>query len=265
MNDEIKKGRKKTKPSDISERYSAVFASRLRELIKEKGITQQELSDGLGGIISRQTINKWTLGTTSPDIISAAAIADYFGVSTDYLLGRTEIKSVDEDIQIACKVTGFSEEAINKIQGELAFDWEEVGNDKHSFDKTKLSRIFECEDFWVMSYYLSELQSDSLEYAYDSSCISFDHIMTASEVLGVDRFFFAAYMGRKMQDYKADKENINMLKLDSLLFNALRKAQNLCYNFDYRNAYCTFDVETWLKILDISEEEYKMLKKKAGD
>lgn len=115
MNDEIKKGRKKTKPSDISERYSSVFAKRLRDLIKEKGITQQELSDELGGIISRQTINKWTLGTTTPDIVSAATIADYFGVSTDYLLGRTETPSINEDVQVACTVTGLSEKAINKI------------------------------------------------------------------------------------------------------------------------------------------------------
>lgn len=115
MNDEIKKGRKKTKPSDISERYSAVFASRLRELIKEKGITQQELSDGLGGIISRQTINKWTLGTTSPDIISAAAIADYFGVSTDYLLGRSKCSSTDEELKKVSDYLGLSDAAVMEI------------------------------------------------------------------------------------------------------------------------------------------------------
>jgi transcriptional regulator with XRE-family HTH domain len=42
-------------------------------------------------------------------------LAKYYNVSTDYLLGLTETSSIEPDIQNACKVTGLSEKAIEKI------------------------------------------------------------------------------------------------------------------------------------------------------
>ncbi|MBQ8613119.1 MAG: hypothetical protein IJ416_02745 [Ruminiclostridium sp.] len=55
---------------------------------------------------------------TNYGYLNFLALADYFGVSTDYLLGRTENPSVEEDIQIACKVTGLSEKSIVILKSE---------------------------------------------------------------------------------------------------------------------------------------------------
>lgn len=44
------------------------------------------------------------------------AIADYFGVSTDYLLGRTKSKAIEGDMRMTCDMTGLSERAIKEIQ-----------------------------------------------------------------------------------------------------------------------------------------------------
>lgn len=44
-------------------------------------------------------------------------LAKHYGVSSDYLLGLSEIPSVDEDIKVAFKITGLSEKAINALNG----------------------------------------------------------------------------------------------------------------------------------------------------
>lgn len=109
MNPANKRGRKKKDPD-----YNNVFSVRLRELIKEKNVTQQEISEKITA--SRQALNKWVNGETIPDILAAAELADYFEVSLDYLTGRGTTKSSNEDITITRNVTGLTEEAINKLQ-----------------------------------------------------------------------------------------------------------------------------------------------------
>ena len=56
------------------------------DLRKEKEITQEELAAELG--VTAAAVSKWENGYTLPDIMMLCALADYFGVSTDVLLGR---------------------------------------------------------------------------------------------------------------------------------------------------------------------------------
>ena len=56
------------------------------ELRKEKGVTQEELAAELG--VTAAAVSKWEKGNTLPDVLMVCAIADYFGVTTDALLGR---------------------------------------------------------------------------------------------------------------------------------------------------------------------------------
>ena len=109
MNTVNKRGRKK-KEAD----YNNVFSVRLRELINEKDVTQQQISENITA--SRQALNKWVNGETIPDIFAAAELADYFGVSLDYLTGRGTVKSSDPDIVGACKITGLSEQAVGQLR-----------------------------------------------------------------------------------------------------------------------------------------------------
>ncbi|QUI22026.1 methyltransferase domain-containing protein [Vallitalea pronyensis] len=63
----------------------------ITQLRKEKGITQGELADYLG--ITYQAVSKWENGTTLPDISLLPALASYFQVSVDQLLGLEPLKS----------------------------------------------------------------------------------------------------------------------------------------------------------------------------
>jgi transcriptional regulator with XRE-family HTH domain len=64
---------------------------RLKTIRTERGISQQELATALD--VGQNTVSQWEKGTRKPDFVTLEALANYFEVSVDWLLGRTEIKS----------------------------------------------------------------------------------------------------------------------------------------------------------------------------
>ncbi|HJB12716.1 MAG TPA: helix-turn-helix domain-containing protein [Candidatus Oscillibacter excrementigallinarum] len=64
------------------------FDERLKELRKEKGVTQREIAEFLG--IKTRPYQNYESGDRRPDYEKLVALADYFDVTTDYLLGRTD-------------------------------------------------------------------------------------------------------------------------------------------------------------------------------
>jgi len=64
------------------------LSKKLIELRKEHKITQEELSKKIG--VSRTTLVNYENGRRKPDYEILQRIADYFEVSTDFLLGRDE-------------------------------------------------------------------------------------------------------------------------------------------------------------------------------
>ena len=62
------------------------IGKQIYELRKQKGIKQEELAAELG--VTAAAVSKWEKGYTLPDILMLCALADYFMVTTDELLGR---------------------------------------------------------------------------------------------------------------------------------------------------------------------------------
>lgn len=60
---------------------------RLRELRKKRNITQLKLAMDLG--LNQNAISRYETGEREADYATLIALADYFGVSIDYLLERT--------------------------------------------------------------------------------------------------------------------------------------------------------------------------------
>ena len=58
------------------------------ELRRQRNATQEELAAELG--VTAAAVSKWENGYTLPDILMLCALADYFQVTTDELLGRTK-------------------------------------------------------------------------------------------------------------------------------------------------------------------------------
>ena len=68
------------------------FQSVLKTLRKSFGLTQDELANKLE--VSRSTIGMYESGSREPDYKTLGAIADFFNVNTDYLLGRTSATTI---------------------------------------------------------------------------------------------------------------------------------------------------------------------------
>lgn len=102
---------RKKEPSSVTEK--GIFPTRLRELIKERGITQKMLGDYVG--VRPQTISLYTTGQNYPDINGLRKIAEYFEVSADWLIGLTDARTTDPIEQAAFNALGLSERAIRYL------------------------------------------------------------------------------------------------------------------------------------------------------
>lgn len=81
-----------------------IFSERFAELRGEK--TQAEFADFLG--ISRPTVGFYENGTRIPDALVLCQIAERCNVSADWLLGLSEERTTDSDVQKVCQYTGLS-------------------------------------------------------------------------------------------------------------------------------------------------------------
>lgn len=62
--------------------------NRIAELRKLNKISQSAFGKAIG--VAQNTISQWERGTREPDLTMLKKIADYFGVSSDYVLGRDQ-------------------------------------------------------------------------------------------------------------------------------------------------------------------------------
>lgn len=137
------------KAKQTNETEKEAFPTVLRELIAEKSLTQGSVAEGIG--MTRQVVSLYTTGQSTPDINTLSKMADYFGVSCDYLLGRTDIKSPDITIKEMHKKTGLSEYAIFSL----------INNNKNSGGSVDRLRFINdlLEDVESL-YFLSGAYSD---------------------------------------------------------------------------------------------------------
>ena len=81
---------------------------RIRELRKEKKLSQKDLATQFH--VAQNTISGWEKGIRDPDTDTVAALAAFFDVSTDYLLGDIDDATL-EDIKAYAR---FKREQYNK-------------------------------------------------------------------------------------------------------------------------------------------------------
>jgi len=64
------------------------FCKRLRELRHEKELKQIDVAKAMNVVVG--TISNWEVARSFPSLEELIRLADFFGVTTDYLLGRTD-------------------------------------------------------------------------------------------------------------------------------------------------------------------------------
>jgi len=69
-------------------KHIMIMADKIMEQRKKNGWSQEELAEQLG--VSRQSVSKWESAQSIPDLSRVVAMAEIFGVTTDYLLKDEE-------------------------------------------------------------------------------------------------------------------------------------------------------------------------------
>ncbi len=85
------------------------FGSIIKDMRKQKNLTQEQFSEVLG--VSCQAVSKWETGGSCPDLSLLPIIADYFGVSVDFLLGHDIGKQKEEMEQICTQAEALLEKS----------------------------------------------------------------------------------------------------------------------------------------------------------
>lgn len=80
------------------------LCKRLKELREVKGLTQLQLAESLD--IGRVSVSNYENGDRTPDADLIIMFADFFDVTTDYLLGRSEFKSFRQEYEFFRKKLG---------------------------------------------------------------------------------------------------------------------------------------------------------------
>lgn len=88
------------------------FNDRLLVLRQESGLDQKGCAAALG--VDNSKYNKWENGKNRPDYETVCSIADHYGVTTDYLLGRSDAKHPENTALVT--ELGLSDEAIEAIK-----------------------------------------------------------------------------------------------------------------------------------------------------
>lgn len=89
------------------------IAKRIFDLLDSRDIEQQALAEYLG--IKRQNITEWKAGRTHSYKKYINQIAEFFGVTTDYLLTGTQPPIINENDAIKALVKTYSTEELLKI------------------------------------------------------------------------------------------------------------------------------------------------------
>ena len=67
----------------------SVIGERIKELRLEQGVSQSTLGNSIG--VSQKAVDYWERGVNEPKASYIVKLADFFNVSSDYLLGRKEL------------------------------------------------------------------------------------------------------------------------------------------------------------------------------
>ena len=82
-----------------------MLSTRIKELRTAHGLNQVEFAAKLS--VAKQTVSNWENNNIQPSIDMLTKIADFFHISTDYLLGREDKKTLD--------VSGLTDEQLAHI------------------------------------------------------------------------------------------------------------------------------------------------------
>jgi transcriptional regulator with XRE-family HTH domain len=113
-----------------------VFGTRVKDLRENAGLSMEQLATELG--ISKSRVNMWENNGTIPRGDVLIQLANYFKVSTDYLLGNDDVSEISQtNAQLSTlqrNLGKLSESDLNKAEGMLRAVFMDIFNDEEDDD-----------------------------------------------------------------------------------------------------------------------------------
>ena len=166
------------------EKYNATFPTNLRKLIEPKDVTITALAHELK--VSRQAVSQYQDGSTQPNLQKLAEIAKYFGVSVDWLLGLTDMRTPNMDVRAIANYTHLSDKAIERLNSLTAIE----GGDMYLI---MLSAMIESPELYRLigqiRYYIDRLAEYEASSKDDPAAFDAAEYKIASERYGVTYSF----------------------------------------------------------------------------
>lgn len=115
--------------------------TRLKAVRAAAGLSQREMADRVG--ISNKVLSFYEQGRNTPDAVFIKRFAEVNQCSADYLLGLSNVKTQQADVQTICYQTGLSEKAVQQIKACCA--------------RRYLNRLLEDDNLYALANALDSL------------------------------------------------------------------------------------------------------------
>lgn len=119
-----------------------MFADRLKQLRSEKGLVQKDMAIFLN--ITTSAYGYYEQGKRNPDPKTLIKLSDFFNVSVDYLLDKTDIKEVAE--QLIEDITSSSSILLKKDSIDIEKEAEEIIENINKLDTIKFCGTYADEE-----------------------------------------------------------------------------------------------------------------------
>ena len=159
--------------------FEANLGMRIGQLRVKKGETQRELAIAIG--VEKDTINRWESAKRGIKAQDIAKLAQHFNVSADYLLGISEIATVNTDIKMIHDYTGLSTEAINNLRF-LSF---KKGKDRYLLDGFTVNDY--CTPISFLDRVLSDKELPSICSTFAKTIKGLENSDLLYEYFGIDK------------------------------------------------------------------------------
>lgn len=148
--------------------------SPLRECRKRRGMTQSDVAQRC--YCTTKTVQSWENGTALPSGNHLRHLAVEFGVSTDYLLGLSDVPSKSMDVRALCEL-GFSEHAAQEIVTLSANYPAMIRSLSAALEQEESRHILRALDFCARfgsweTYFKQELSNNGTELDFNTSLLA---------------------------------------------------------------------------------------------
>ena len=175
-----------------------VFSERIRKERLEKGKRQADVADYLGTSIQNYSTYE---NNTEPCYAVLSKLADYFGVSTDYLLGRVDYRTnIQESLNIALTSFEAKLSRLEKIDNEVAIRTSRILESAYYL----LLTIMDTEDLSTPGLYVHDFTA---EHYYGSFVDLINHLSAIVRNYEVQ-------LQKYRRAYDQDKAKLHQIMLD---------------------------------------------------